>query len=282
MQTLTITPYERQFREPTLNLVHYTQWAHRHLDWYRTGDWLDHEASITRLAWSGDTLVGMISLSKPFNQSRWIRLLAVREDRNVTKVIQSLWEQVYQELQAETSTTLSILVTHTWLTPYLPSLGFQYREEVITLQRISRRIDAPPQSPATIRVMNPEDLPIIQTIDRTAFSPPWQMTRDEIRQAYRLSSNVTVAMLDRMIVGYQMSTRHRGSGHLARIGVHPDMQGQQIGGLILHDLIQRFKKRGVYNITVNTQETNYASQRLYQRYKFRRNGFDLSVWEQQL
>jgi ribosomal protein S18 acetylase RimI-like enzyme len=51
---------------------------------------------------------------------------------------------------------------------------------------------------------------------------------------------------------------------------------------LLHHLVQTLNKRGVRSITVNTQDSNVRSQRLYQRYGFERNGFDLPVWQMRL
>ena len=60
------------------------------------------------------------------------------------------------------------------------------------------------------------------------------------------------------------------------------MQGKRVGAILLHDLLTRFSKRGVQTMTVNTQASNIISQRLYQRYKFFRNGFDLPIWQYQV
>jgi ribosomal protein S18 acetylase RimI-like enzyme len=88
----------------------------------------------------------------------------------------------------------------------------------------------------------------------------------------------TVAERDSAIIGYQLSTLYFDGGHLARLAVHPSAQGGGVGAALLHDLIQRFMRRGVGSITVNTQASNTRSQRLYQRFGFERNGYDLPVW----
>jgi RimJ/RimL family protein N-acetyltransferase len=38
----------------------------------------------------------------------------------------------------------------------------------------------------------------------------------------------------------------------------------------------------VRSLTVNTQASNHRSQRLYLRYGFERNGYDLGVWQAHL
>jgi ribosomal protein S18 acetylase RimI-like enzyme len=104
------------------------------------------------------------------------------------------------------------------------------------------------------------------------------MMEMDLRFARKIAAVHTVAVLDNEIVGYQLSTQYRQSGHLARLAVSPDMQGFGIGAALLDDMIRRFLRRRVRTVTVNTQESNVRSQRLYEQYGFRRNGYDLPVY----
>ncbi|MBZ0277817.1 MAG: GNAT family N-acetyltransferase, partial [Anaerolineae bacterium] len=54
---------------------------------------------------------------------------------------------------------------------------------------------------------------------------------------------------------------------------------QGVGGALLGDVLQRFFRRNVFSMTVNTQASNEQSQRLYTRFGFSRTGFDLPYWE---
>jgi len=89
-------------------------------------------------------------------------------------------------------------------------------------------------------------------------------------------------MFENEVVGYQISTRHRAMGHLARLAVIPNRQGKRVGSMLLHDLLSKFDKRGIKSVTVNTQNSNQSSQRLYNHYGFERNGFDLAVWQKDI
>jgi ribosomal protein S18 acetylase RimI-like enzyme len=104
------------------------------------------------------------------------------------------------------------------------------------------------------------------------------MSATEIRQSERLASPLTVATLSGEIVGYQLATHYYDEAHLARLAVLPQHQGQGVGAALIYDLIERFSRRGIYSITVNTQLTNIHSQRLYHRLGFERTGYDLPVW----
>jgi ribosomal protein S18 acetylase RimI-like enzyme len=99
-----------------------------------------------------------------------------------------------------------------------------------------------------------------------------------MRQAYRNAYSCTLAEWNGMILGFQISTFFLEGAHLARLAVTPQAQGKGIGALLLQDLLQRFIRRGVYAMTVNTQSSNSRSLRLYQRFNFQPNGYDLPYW----
>lgn len=278
MLTLDIRPYQRRDRDDLLNLTFYSRHTHTHLDWVKPVVWLDGDESLVRLAWQDERLVGFIGATQPFHQTSWIRMLGIANDADLEQVLQALWHAICLELRAQGVRQIAVLVVNRWLVRYLPQLGFHYLEDIITLQRYGTAAPPPRPTRVAIRPAYLEDLPTLTHIDHSAFQPPWQMTRHEIRQAQRISASCTLALLDGEPVGYQLSTRHHSSGHLARLGVLPGHQGQGIGGRLLHHLIDRFSHRGVTSITVNTQLSNVHSQHLYQRYYFQRNGFDLPVW----
>ena len=93
-----------------------------------------------------------------------------------------------------------------------------------------------------------------------------------------MASSFRVAELDRRIVAYQLSTLYRDGGHLARLATLPEVQGTGIGGALLGDLIEQFNRRGIHGLTVNTNESNVQSLRLYRRYGFELTGMNMDVW----
>ena len=161
---------------------------------------------------------------------------------------------------------------------YCPCSILNFSEDIVTLRREGRFIPQPRFTPRNIHIAEFTDLVEMTKVDQTAFNAPWQLNYEDLRQAMRISAHCTVVIENNAIIAYQLSTQYRKSGHLARLAVLPDYQGQGIGKLLLDDLIRRFMKRGVISLTVNTQASNYHSQRLYERYGFKRNGYDLPVW----
>ena len=277
-----IAPYERKDRSKLLNLLFYSRRVHTHLDWYRAGQWLDHHDSVVYVAWANSKqhhkLLGVMGLAAPLNGASWLRIAAIEDSTDPKSILSPLWGTLQAHLHAQGAEVFAALIMNHWLDPQMRPLGFNYLEDVVTLQRSGHALPAPPATNVHIRHAYLEHLPEIVRIDHAAFSPPWQLSRDELRQSQRQAASCTLAQINGYYVGYQISTRHNTSAHLARLAVAPGYQGQRIGAALLHHLIDNFNQRGVDSITVNTQTSNRNSQRLYQRYGFRRNGFDLPIW----
>lgn len=275
---ITLTHYERRYRQAVRDLMFRNYQVHTHLDWYDTDHWLNSNPATMRLAWQRGWLVGLLGASTPLNQTSWIRLAAIHDHATAEPVLRALWEALVVDLRALRVQLVALLVLRDWISDMLPALGFSYREDVITLGRASRLLPEPPLNELRIRAFLPADLDTITRIDQTAFAPPWQLSTDELRQATRMAAVCTVALLGDTIAGYQLSTYYYEGGHLARLAVAPGTQGAGVGSTLLSDLIHRFARRGIYGITVNTQSTNHRSQRLYTRFDFHPSGYNLPVW----
>lgn len=253
-----------------------------HLDWHDAPHWLETNQGIVRLAWSDDKVVAAMAASRPLHGTSWLRLIAVGNSIPAEAALPVLWEQVAYTLRAHDCHTVLVLVAEQWLADHVEAMGFAFHEEIITLQRKGRLLPKPRPSPVTIHPAERSDADGILAVDHLAFSPPWQMICEELHQAMRIAYTCTIARQDGAIVGYQLSTRHRSDGHLARLAVNPQLQGLGVGSALLHDLIERLNKRGVNGLTVNTQRSNVRSQRVYTHYGFLATGYDLPVWSQQL
>jgi ribosomal-protein-alanine N-acetyltransferase len=272
-----IRPYERSMLNPVLDLLFYSRRTHIHLDWHRVRNWLDIPENIVHTSWQGTHLVGVVGASAPLGGTSWVRLAAVDNAYETLPNLQILWQAAQADLLAQRVRLAGWLVANRWVANYLPLLGLQYQDTVVTLGRAGD--DLPPAPPAyEIHNAYLEQLPDLVTVDHQAFAPPWQLSRDEIRQAQRQAASCTVAVLNDAIIGYQITTRHQASAHLARLAVLPQYQGRGVGARLLYDLLLSLFRRHVRTITVNTQQTNEHSQRLYARFGFRRNGYDLPVW----
>lgn len=279
-----LTPYDRRHRQAVLDLLFQSNRIHTHLDWHDAGAWLDLNTVPAQLAWDEHgRLAAIMASSEVWDGLCWLRLMAVANAVSAQAVMPQLWNAMANDLRSQGIQAAHVLAINDWLLPLLDdSLGFTCVDEIITLRRDGPNL--PPFSPdalmpPVIRLAEDEDLPEITHVDQTAFESPWQLTASDLRRAKRIAALCTVAIYDDRIVGYQLSTLFRQSAHLARLAVLPEAQRGGVGSALVDHMIRQFLKRGVRSITVNTQLSNLKSQRLYERYGFQRNGYDLSVWQ---
>jgi ribosomal protein S18 acetylase RimI-like enzyme len=276
--TITLQSYRTQDRRAVQQLLARSHRVHTHLDWYETDQWLDTTSHITVAAWQGTHLIGLLGMSMPLAGASWLRVAAFDVNADVDTVMTALWQNVMAELTSVGARQAALLSIQDWILPCAQSLGFQKYDDVITLQRVSTLQPDAGDTPYRVRAYAAGELNAIVNVDLAAFAAPWQMSRDEIRQAERQAANISVAVLGEQVIGYQLSTLYFDGAHLARLAVLPEFQGRGVGRALLYDLIQRFIRRGVFAVSVNTQASNLHSQNLYERTGFRRTGYDLPVY----
>ncbi|MBI1281901.1 MAG: GNAT family N-acetyltransferase [Anaerolineaceae bacterium] len=282
VSSLTITPYQRRHLQPIRDLLFHSSFVHTHLDWLDSDQWLEAGESMTLLAWQRGRLVGVLGLSSPLNGSTWIRLAGIADYVDPEHILCLLWDEFVPRLRQMDIHTVGLLIVSEWMSRYAPAMGFQFGEEIITLARSGLEIPTALPNRPRIRVAEMRDIPQLAALDQAAFEPPWQMSLYDLRQAYRIASSCTVAVKDERILGFQVSTFFFDGAHLARLAVHPHAQGQGVGGTLLGDLLERYARRGIRMMTVNTQESNLQSRRLYDRFGFEINGYNLPYWSTHL
>ncbi len=275
---ITTTPYDRRYQQALGDLLFHSYQLHTHLDWFEAIDWLQRFNVPTRLAWQGDRLAGVMAASQPLNGAVWLRVVAVHDLAPAHAVMAAVWGDLLPEIHTLPATNISVLISRNWIKNHLRQLGFHFDEDVVTMERNGTLLPQLASNAVHIRITQPGDLQPISALDQAAFEPPWQMTETEIRAALRMSTQATTAELLGKVVGYQISTIYDDGAHLARLAVDPGVQGQGIGSALLRDVLERFLKRRIRSMTVNTQASNIRSQQLYRRFGFRRNGYDLPVW----
>jgi ribosomal protein S18 acetylase RimI-like enzyme len=277
---LHLTAYARRHHRTVMTLInHIGTYLHNHLDWIDLADWLDMPNVPIQLAWQEDQLVGVMAFSPPIDGASWLRLAAVDEESDVAQVLQMLWLALQQHPSLQLVHTYGALLSQRWLSPYLSGFGFAFKEHIVTMRREG---DYTPQGVKTavhIRRTDDREVGEAHAIDRVAFGPLWQMGLPGMRRAIRDSASFTVAEQDGQAIGYQISSGHWSTAHLARLAVLPELQGQGIGAMLLDELIADFARRGITIITVNTQESNIRSQALYQRFGFTHTSNDTPFWQ---
>jgi ribosomal-protein-alanine N-acetyltransferase len=127
--------------------------------------------------------------------------------------------------------------------------------------------------------MKSSDIEELIHLDQRAFNGIWSNPKEELIEAFQQASLCTVLERDQRLLGYQISTASTWGAHLARLAVDPVCQREGVGHAIVTDLMRQVRKRGYYRLTVNTQEDNERSYRLYRRLGFMLTGDRYPVLE---
>ncbi len=152
--------------------------------------------------------------------------------------------------------------------------GMEMLEEVITYEIDAARVPRMPQKHLRLVSISPHDTAAVDrvgSLDQAAFPWLWRNSRAEF-EVYLASPGVSVSFIvrDGMPVAYVGSTLFPGWGHLDRIAVAPELQGQGLGRSALILAIDSLRQKGARRVGLSTQRTNLRSQRLYDRFGFRR------------
>jgi ribosomal-protein-alanine N-acetyltransferase len=170
-----------------------------------------------------------------------------------------------------------------WIRNLLTESGFSLSQSIVMLEWKGRP-SLPPSPPhgVQLRPMVETDLSAVTEVDADAFVPFWHNSLDTLRRAFSQAVVATVAESDGRVVGYQLSTGNPTGAHLARLAVRREAQGVGLGAALVTELIVQMRRRGAIRISVNTQNDNYASLKLYQQMGFTRTGEEFPVYRYQV
>ena len=152
--------------------------------------------------------------------------------------------------------------------------GLEPLEEVITYDTTIAQRRWTPRTPIRLVPVVAGDHRAIDTIarlDAMAFPWLWRNSRAEF-DIYLDIPGVEVSLVELAgePVGYVGITHFAGWGHLDRIAVAPETQGRGLGRDALELAVEAMRRRGSRRVALSTQRTNRRSQRLYERFGFRR------------
>jgi ribosomal-protein-alanine N-acetyltransferase len=269
-----------QDRNRIADLLHYEEFVHTHMDWRMPLDWLGHSPFV--LAEKHGCVLGVLACPPDPAEVAWVRGFAASAVEPYASIWAALWRAARERLAGMPAVQCVASVgTGKWYEELLESTGFRQVTNVVLLTWENGLYRLPEDArPARIRRMSEADLPAVTAVDAAAFQPLWRYSLDGNRVAVDQSVVATVAeTADGRVLGYQISTASPLGGHLARLAVLPETQGQGIGYSLLCDLLKRFQQRGAAQVTVNTQEDNTTSLRLYQKAHFRLTGEKYPIFQ---
>lgn len=253
---------------------------HRHLDWQGVLEWIPFDPFLVMQ--NEYRIEAILSCPPDADKIAWIRCFACEKRYDLAQT----WEALFSELAnlpIMTGVSLYSVGLNDWFAGLLSRSGFVNFQNIVVLQWNKNMPVIPPSDqPWLIRAMQESDLDLVAELDCTAFEPIWVNPPDKVRLAYAQAEHASVVEFQDRIVGYEMTTANHISAHLARIAIHPDFQHRHIGSNLIKEMFDYFVRKGISQISVNTQSTNFASLALYKSLGFELTGEVFPVFQYQL
>jgi ribosomal protein S18 acetylase RimI-like enzyme len=245
-----------------------SQLSNRHLDWQKSITWLGSQPFLK--CYYHEDLISVLVCPVTDQDFIWIRSFNCLNQLFVESSFRQLLDTAISILNGTGINKLFTITLSQWYEELLVNCGFTTKDKIVTLHKDKSSI-IPFEHPLIIQIRDflPSDIDQALAVDHLAFSPLWQISKEDFTQALAISMNNSVALnLSGEIIGYQISSNIFDSGHIARIAVIPEYQKQHIGSALLENLFRRFIALGVREITVNTSSDNQPAINLYLHHGF--------------
>ena len=249
-------------------------YVHQHLDWEDLADQLDNGSVF--LCHSGQKLQGVLSFSGPTPDNQWVKLFAVRNEAQK----HFLWRKLFAFAQEQKNNTVKYIYTIAFWDWYKRLVShidsFSFIENIVNLEGDVLQIQLSHTSP--IVPIEPSEIDAIHEIDLAAFSPPWQLGRNNLASAIQ-QSKLSIAIHNQgQIAGYLLSDYADFSAHLSRIAIHPALWGHGLSSQLIEAMFAELRANNILSVSVNTQESNTTSLSLYKKYKFKLTGEKIPIF----
>ena len=223
-------------------------------------------------------LVGALLAKTDVGPVAWVRTAVVTNRLVVADWIRESLGAILPSLAAGGVDALAWMDCQGWASPSLRKCGFRRTDRVITLTKADRTTPRLSATKVTLRRATEHDYGIIAGIDRAAFEPLWWRSEESVRHRAATASRFVVAALEGKVVGYAEREQHASEGHVNRLAVLPSQQERGIGGTLLRTTLEQLWDRSAEIVSLNTQATNGASRRLYEKFAFAPTGDYATVW----
>jgi ribosomal protein S18 acetylase RimI-like enzyme len=274
-----VRPAELSDHQQLSNLIFFETHLHRHLDWRSPLEWLG--APFYWALEEGRRITAALACPPEVDGIAWVRLFVYSGHWSPQNAWSMLWATAKDEIARAGGATTAAIAMQPWFRYVLEAGGFENRQQIVMLEwqgSANQQWAAREAQGLHIRGMKQSDLPAVTKTDHASFDPLWHNSYDTIERAYAQALYATVAEKDDEIIGYQLTTGHQQRAHLARLAVHPSLQGRGVGQALLSDLYTRLTKMGMIRLSVNTQSDNSASLSLYKKMGFNRTGEEYPVY----
>jgi ribosomal protein S18 acetylase RimI-like enzyme len=263
-------------RQQLSNLIFFETRLHRHLDWRSPLEWLG--APFYWALDEGGQITAALACPTEAADIAWVRLFVYTARWSVENAWNLLWSTARQEIAGAGGAKVAAIAIQPWFQEVLAASRFENRQQIVLLEWRYKPSAVRAASAIHIRRMTEEDLTEVEQTDAASFDPLWHNPLDTLRRALGQALYATVAENENGIIGYQLSTGGGQRAHLARLAVHPAVQGKGAGRALLNDLFAYLTHAGIPRLSVNTQSDNEVSLSLYQRMGFVRTGEQYPVY----
>lgn len=255
--------------------------VHYHLDWHPIDVWLRDQVSPSILGYQLDMLMGVLFFTPPHQNIAWLRMAALHNDAQSIHFAELIQAAVETGHAVGLNELLSLESAH-WLGDLLLANRFRMIDKIIHFKRYDTAQPlAMPRHDLmlNIRPLRLDEIDVALQVDHAAFHPYWQMQYEDLAVMTSVADIFVGVDIDSDIVAYLLATTYHDAVHLTRLATHPRVQGQGIATMLVQWLIAQNPRT---SITVNTQQTNLRSQRLYEKLGFRLLTFKTPVWHRKL
>jgi ribosomal-protein-alanine acetyltransferase len=128
------------------------------------------------------------------------------------------------------------------------------------------------QQAITIRELKPEDLKAVLSIQYKCFKDPYPLSL--LKRLHLMHPDgFLVADIGGIVVGYLIGViRWTNIGHILAIAVDPAFRRQHIGTMLISNIIDRFREKGVKVVRLEARKSNIGAQLFYKKLGFLERG----------
>ena len=278
---MSLRQTSREDRAVVEQLITQAPRSHVHLDWLDPTNLIDEEPFI--LASSGETAVGTLGCPPDHPEAAWVRTFAAAEGTEVEEIWEILWTEGGSRLLDLNVEHVAALALEDWFEKLVQKAGFKRTNTVIFYELgLDSGFAEKSDSGYKLQSIRSTDTEAILELDRLAFEPIWRISRDALAVAIIQASSASLIEDGGEVIGYQITTSSPFGAHLARLAVLPSRQREGLGTLLVNDAAQSVQETGLGQLSVNTQENNHSSRKLYEKMGFMQTGKEFPVLELEL
>lgn len=125
------------------------------------------------------------------------------------------------------------------------------------------------RAPARVRRLRRRQLDAAAAVDRAAFGSWWGKDAEELADVIDATPVARARCAGSPQIGFLISGRHRRSGYVQRLAVHPDHRRRGHAHDLISDALAWMRRWRVEDVYVNTAHDNEAALALYRQHGFR-------------